>query len=53
MEINRFIQRNKKDILRADILRTSVAAVGKCGFKKVPLKISLPVYLPVIKIDIK
>ena len=52
MEENRFIQRNKKEILRRDTLRISVA-VQRCTVKKVSLKILPPVYLHIIKIDIK
>ena len=48
-EQNRFIQRNKKDILRRDTLRISVAAIQRCTVKKVYLKILPPVYLHIIK----
>ena len=43
----------KNDILWRDTLRISVAAIRRCTVKKVSLRISLPVYLHIIKIDIK
>ena len=52
MEQSKFIQRSKKRFLRKDILRISEALVGRCSVKKMSLKISPPVYLQVIKIDI-
>ena len=54
MEQNRFIQRNKKKkILRRDTLQISVAVLWRCTVKKMPLKVLPPVYLHIIKIDIK
>ena len=56
MEQNRFIQRNKKKILRRDTLQISVSVVQKCtvkNVKKVSLKILPPLYLDINKIDIK
>ena len=41
----------EKEILRRDTPWISVAAIWRCNFKKVPLKISLLVYLHFIKID--
>ena len=54
MEQKRFIQRNEKKILRGATLRISVVAIGKFNVKKVSFifKISPPVYLHIIKIDI-
>ena len=51
MEQNRFIQRNKKFVLRRDILRILVAVIPSFSVKKVPFifKISPPVYVHVIK----
>ena len=54
MEQNRFIQRNKEKNLR-DAVLISVAVIQRCMVKKVSFifKILPPVYLRIIKIDIK
>ena len=54
IEQNRFIQRNKKNVPRRDILRILVSVIGRFNVKRCPLifKISPPVYLNIIKIDI-
>ena len=55
MEQNRFIQRNKKKVLRTDILRILVEVILRFNIKKVSFifKILAPVYLRNIKTDIK
>ena len=55
MEQNKFALRNKqtKKILRKDTLQISQAVVQRCTIKKVSLKILPPVYLCIIKLDIK
>ena len=53
MEQNRFIQRNKKNVLRRDILRILVAVVPRFSVKNVLFIFILPpVCLHIIKIDI-
>ena len=46
-------KQTKKKILRKDTVRNSEAVGARCSVKKVSLKISPPVYLHMIKIDIK
>ena len=48
-------EKQKKKILRRDTLRISVAVIPRFNVKKVSFifKISTPVYLHIIKIDIK
>ena len=43
----------KTKMLRKDTVRISEAVVGRCSVKKVSLKIFPPVYLNIIKIEIK
>ena len=52
MEQNRFIQRNKKNVLLTDILRVLVAVIWSFNVKRVSFisKILPPVYLHIIKI---
>ena len=55
MEQNIFIQRNGKKILRGDTVRIPEAVIRRFNVKKVSFiyNISPPVYLHIIKIDIK
>ena len=48
-------KKQKKNILRRDTLQMSVAVIQRCTVKKVSFnfKLPLPVYLHIIKIDIK
>ena len=45
--------KKQKKILRKDNIQISEAAAWRCSVKKMPLKILPPVYLHIIKIDIK
>ena len=51
MKQNRFIQRNKKKLLRKDTVRVSEAE--EVLYKRNVVKHLLPVYLHIIEIDIR